>query len=570
MKREDETNENNKTNEPSRGFMTSCSLHRLTFCLVLLAMLAAPAQSQSSGDAKSRALPPSRAELLPISAPDLSRLEADVREQLLSLQNALAVTLKDTTATDLKLGEAYGLLGQVYQAYALRAPAQQCYLNAQQLAPQDFRWVYLLGQLAQQEGRAEEAIRYYQSVRSLRPDYLPAPVHLGNLYLQQHRPTEADASFRAALAINANCTAARYGLGQLALSSRDYAAAVKHFEQTLAEALEANRIHYALAMAYRGLGKIEQAQAHLQQQGTVGVRVTDPLIDGLPALIRGERLHLLRGQLAFDARRLAEAADEFRKAFAANPNSIQARVNLGSVLAQMGEGKQAVEQYQEALRINPNHAAAHYNLGFLLVKQHRHEQAITHLQAALQANANDVDARFLLAQALLKSARPAEALTEFARVVAAAPDNEEALLEQVQLLLRGKQYSQALASLEQGHARFPQKGQTAALLAWLLAANPQAGLRDGARALTLARLVYQATSLVNHGAIVALALAELGRCREAAAWQRQMIVVAERDRQSELVGKLRAELPRYEQAPPCRPPAEPVVADPPLRPQQKP
>src|SRR6185436_16003397 len=135
-----------------------------------------------------------------------------------------------------------------------------------------------------------------------------------------------------------------------------------------------------------------------QRQGTVGVRVTDPLLEGIQELVRGERLYLLRGRVAFDARRFAEAAAAFRKAVAANPASTQARINLGSVLAELGEVKEAIEQFNEALRLAPNNAAAHYNLGFLLAKQNHHEQAIKHLQAALGAQPEDADARLLLAQ----------------------------------------------------------------------------------------------------------------------------------------------------------------------------
>jgi len=95
----------------------------------------------------------------------------------------------------------------------------------------------------------------------------------------------------------------------------------------------------------------------------------------------------------------------------------------------------------------------------------------------------------------------------------------------------------------------------------LLVCSPQYDLRDGARALELARLAYQATGLVNHGAIVAMALAELGRCSEAAEWQRQMITAAERDQRSDLVAKLKADLRRYENARPCRPRSEMLVPD---------
>lgn len=538
------------------------SPRRLALCLALLGLLAAPAKSQSQSETTNRLLPPLKPGLLPIHAPALDGLEAEIREQVSALEQDMVALGKEPAATDLKLSEAYGLLGQVYHAYALATPARECYLNARQLAAKDFRWAYLLGQLYQQASQAEEAINQYKLVRELRPDYLPALVQLGNLYLQQDRQTEARAHFTEALALNPRCTAARYGLGQLALARRNYAEAVQQLEQALTEMPEANRLHYALAMAYRGLGKLEQAQAHLQRQGAVGVRVTDPLLDGLQELVRGERLHLLRGQMAFAARRFGEAAAAFRKAAAANPASTQARVNLGSALAELGAIKDAVEQYNEVLRLNPGNTAAHYNLGLLLAKQNQHALALEHLQAVLSANPKDTDARFLLAQALLKAERPQAALAEFTRVVAADANHEEAWLEQVKLLFHAKQYQQARARLEHAHKRFPQKGRTAAMLAWLLAASPELALRDGTKALELAQLVYQSTGLANHGAIVALALAELGRCNEAAALQRQLIAAAQREQKTDLVSKLKADLSQYEKAPECRPQSAAFGAEP--------
>src|SRR4029079_8474962 len=139
---------------------------------------------------------------------------------------------------------------------------------------------------------------------------------------------EARESFNAALKLDKNNAAAHYGLGQVALSQRSYSDAVDHFEKTLAQVPGANRVHYSLAMAYRGLGDAEKAKAHLAQQGTVGVRVADPLVAGLRDLITGERVYLARGKVAFEARRYADAVSEFHKAVVAKPDSVTARINL--------------------------------------------------------------------------------------------------------------------------------------------------------------------------------------------------------------------------------------------------
>src|SRR6185369_9268279 len=225
-------------------------------------------------------------------------------------------------------------------------------------------------------GSFDDALRGFRIARSLRQDYLAVPVNLGNIYLELNRLDEAKASLSAALEIDKNNAAAHYGLGQVALSSRSYAEAIRHFEATLAQAPSANRVHYSLAMAYRGLGDLEKVKAHLAQQGSVGVRVADPLLDALQNLIEGERLPLARGKLAFEAKRYAEAAEEFRKAVAAKPDSAIARINLGVTLSQLGDVEGAAEQFEEAIRIEPGRVNAHYNLAILLADQNKHEQAI--------------------------------------------------------------------------------------------------------------------------------------------------------------------------------------------------
>jgi tetratricopeptide (TPR) repeat protein len=444
-------------------------------------------------------------------------------------------------------------MGEIYQAYSLNAPARECYLNASRLTPKDFRWIYLLARLDQQEDLIDDAIRRYQIARTWRPEYVAVPVNLGSIYLQLNRLEDAKENFKAALLIDQSSAAALYGLGQVALSQRNYPEAVAYFEKTLALAPGANRIHYSLAMAYRGLGNTEKATAHLAQQGTVGVRPDDPLVDGLQELIKGERVHLIRAKLALEASRYAEAAAEFRKAIAANRDSIPAHVNLGAVLVQTGDLKGAAEEFEETLRIDSTNANAHYNLAFLLANENKHGPAILHLQSVLDLDPHDLSARFFLAQELLRADRSDEALAEFSRVVETEPNNEDALLEQVKLLQQKKEYKQALDSLKKVYAQYPQKGRTAVMLAHLLAASPQYDLRDGGRALELAQRIYKASGSSEHGALVATALAELGRCAEAAEWQRRMIAAAEQEHKADLLAQLNTDLKRYEQGQPCRP-----------------
>lgn len=521
------------------------------FALIIFSVCAA----QTSGD-----LSPPRKGLVAVHWPDLTKLEESVREQVTTLQTELTATAAKAPS-DAALSEAYGKLGQIYHAYSLIAPARECYLNAGTLTPKDFRWIYLLAKLDQQEGRFDDAIRRYQAARALRPDYVAVPVNLGNIFLELNRLDEAASNFRDALAIDANNPTTHYGLGQVAMARRNYAEAVKHFEETLAQVPAATRVHYSLAMAYRGLGDTEKARAYLRQQGSVGVRVSDPLVDGLQELVQGERLFLTRGKLAFEAQRYADAAIEFRKAVAANPENVTARVNLGAALSQLGDLTGAAEQFAEAIRIEPGKANAHYNLAIILARQNKHDEAIGHLRSALSVDSADLAARFLLAQELLKAERADEALAEYSRVVQGDPNNETALLEQVKLLHRKGQYKQALGAIEKAHTQYPQKGRTIVLLAYLLTTSPELQLRNGTRASDLAQSVYKATGASQHAALVAMTFAEMGHCSEASERQKKLIQAAEQQGKTDLLAKLRADLERYEGVQTCRPPADPSLAE---------
>ena len=81
-----------------------------------------------------------------------------------------------------------------------------------------------------------------------------------------------------------------------------------------------------------------------------------------------------------------------------------------------------------------------------------------------------------------------------------------------------------------------------------------ASLRDGKRALDLVMKVYRAKTVPTPAETLALALAEVGRCEEAATLQKQLVATAEQLKDGNLVEQLKKDLVRYEKGNPCRPP----------------
>jgi tetratricopeptide (TPR) repeat protein len=500
-------------------------------------------------------LAPRKAGLVSVPLPTLDSLETTVAEQVRAVQQSFAALAAKPNVSDSELADAYGLLGQLYHAYEFRDAALICYGNAARLAPLDYRWRHLLGELNQRIGRLEDSAEHYQAARRMNPRYPASAVRLGSVYLQLNRPGDAQRQFEAALRQDAESAAAHSGLGEAAAAQQRPAGAISHFQAALKRVPQANRIHYLLAMAYRAAGDLEQAKIHLERRGAVGVRPKDPLVDGLSGLIQGERVHLIRGRLAFAAGQFEQAAQAFAKAVEADSDSVRARVNFGVALDEIGQREKAAEQFEAALRLDSKNPAVHFNLGMILAQQGNHLAAIKHYGSIVEVSPKDLEANRELVRSLLKAGQREEAAQRFFVVLALAPGDEASLIQLADLMARGGRYKQSIELLSGAHEKFPEKLRAMHSLARLLAACPDPGLRDGARALQMAMKAYNTKGVVAHGETVALALLQLGRCEEAAQWQNRLVTAATRAKDSELAAQLKQQLNRYESGAPCAFPA---------------
>jgi tetratricopeptide (TPR) repeat protein len=152
---------------------------------------------------------------------------------------------------------------------------------------------------------------------------------------------------------------------------------------------------------------------------------------------------------------------------------------------------------------------------------------------------------------LLALSRPDEAIEAFSRGAIDAED-EDALLALSIALADRMRFKDALEVLDSAERQFPDRVRTATTLARLLAASPDRLLRDGQRSLALATRVYEKERSPAHGETMALALAELGRCAEAASWMQRAVADADRVKDTATAARLRGEVPRYAGST-CRP-----------------
>jgi tetratricopeptide (TPR) repeat protein len=522
----------------------------------------------------------------PVPLIDTSAMEPAVREQIDTERKALEAAIKRLPAGSPELAEAYGHAGRLYAIYKLNDAAQACFENAARLAPTDSRWAYFLGVVLQVTGDFQAAEARLGRALELKNSDPATLIRLGEVRLQLGKVEEARKAFEAALVLQGAAAAAHFGLGRLALARGDAATAAGHFEAALASQPGASEIRSPLAMAYRKLGRLDDARAALAGYGDGRITFPDPLLEQVAALSSGSRQYVAAGTTALREKRFADAAEAFRKALETDSRDGSLWANYGVALAGLHDLAGAERSYRKALEVETANARAHYNLGTLLAGRGSWREAIDHLEAAvrldpdsrdalfnlgqaladageparaletwdrlLKLNPQDVEARFHHAQTLAALGRPEEAAAEFATVIAAAPGESAPRLAQASALLAAGRDADARARLEEATAILPESEALAQFLVRLLAASSHPEVRNGAKAWEIAQRLLAAGSTPEREEAAALALGELGRFPEALDHQRRALAATAPgtpDRQ-----RLETCLTLYEKNQPCRAP----------------
>ena len=210
-------------------------------------------------------------------------------------------------------------MGKLFIATEFYAAAERCFLNARALAPGDMRWSYYLAHVARLTNDPAKAAGLFEQTLAAQPDHVPSLVWLADMHLAQSQPARAKPLLLKARTLAPREAAVMYGLGRVALEERDYAAAVQDLEAALALVPSATRVQYPLAMAYRGLGNTQAAEAHLRLRGEVDLPPADDLMDDVRGLLKNAAAFETRGVQAMDARRWPDAVADLRQAVALTP-----------------------------------------------------------------------------------------------------------------------------------------------------------------------------------------------------------------------------------------------------------
>jgi len=498
---------------------------------------------------------PPRDPLHQVSLPDLARATDRVQAQLRAQYASLTEKRQTPAAPPAELATAFGEMGKLFMAAEYRDAAEACLSNAQMLAPSDARWPYYLGHLHKARGDSVKSAAAFEQARALSPDDQATLVWLGNAYLDQGRPEAAEPLFTHALSRDPRSVAALFGLGRAALARSDYTQAAEQLERALSLDPRAAVLQYPLAMAYRGLGETDKADAHMRARGPGEIRPPDPLMLDLESLLESPVAYEVRGAKALDERDWKRAAVYFRKGLELAPAEPSLHHKLGTALYLDGDAPAAAAEFEQALRLSPHFSKAHYSLGIMHGASGRPRPAIEHLTAAVRDDPAYVEAQLRLADVLRQSGRAAESLAHYAHAETLDPRLADAPLGYAMALVLLGRYQEARDRLRSGMKTYPDQRAFAHALVRLLAAAPDDRVRDGHEAMRMMQdLLEKEPRRYDVHEMMAMTFAELRQFGEATKWQRDAVTAAERAGRPDVARRMADNLSRYQRHQPCRTP----------------
>lgn len=257
---------------------------------------------------------------------------------------------------------------------------------------------------------------------------------------------------------------------------------------------------------------------------------------------------LKRATVLLNLRRHEEARAELKRLQAAGATEVEVHLRVAQVFESSGDPARAEQTLVDALALDfreRDRARIFKEYGDFYQRQGRFEEAVEPYREAVELDATYNDARMVLGRTLGHIGRYAEAADEFARLVADKPRSRAARVGEVSALILAERYVEARERLESAVAVLPGDRGLNHLLARLLAAAPQAELRDGQRALQLVLGLLEGGGDPELLETAAMAYAELGHFDQALSWQAR---VAERPGGSPSGARARYRLYRTQQA----------------------
>ena len=341
--------------------------------------------------------------------------------------------------------DAQYYLGRIHLENGRYAQAVEPLDNARKLKPDDTDTISSLGIALSKSGKSADAITYLTRITALKRYVKEDFYYLGEAYANDQQWLKAAQAFKDGADLRGIDPNGYFYWATMLFNADKLDDALDGYAKTRSVDLSASHsetFRY-LAEIYRVRGMPDKALGHYQQ-------LLQRQPNDIEALFQA-------GYISFKLNQLDQAENYFRKLIAvdpkhaggaanlaalqaryneihtgrnektpgitlrevvqANPDSVEAHVNLGAQLITEGVYPEALAVLERAATLRPNSAAVQYDLGLAQLKNKKYEEAVTSNKKALELRTDWPDAYNNLGLAYAGLGRWQEAVTAYREAV---------------------------------------------------------------------------------------------------------------------------------------------------------
>lgn len=439
-----------------------------------------------------------------VSAPIFDQTPIDRRWPM--LRKLALEKLERAVAVDPKLADAHLLIAKLQvlpagdRERAIKAAAAAVTLFDSDKKKQAAAWV-LRGQLREE---AAERLKDFDRAIELDPSNPEAWQARALTYAEEGELDKAVADFNKLLQDNKDNVTAHLALGEVLTNLEKYDEALKHIEQAIKLKPESSLGYTLRAKLHVAKKDLKAAVADLDQALKIEPRDVSAL--------------LLRARIHQEDENLAAAKKDVARILLIVPDLPQGIIMRSILYAAEGKFVDAIADMESVLEKDPANVAWRLQLASYYLQDKRHSKAIEIFTKIIDEDETNWMARQARADTFLSIGKQAEAIADFEISLKQRPDDDMALNN----------------------------------FAWVLATSPDDKLRNGKRALELAKKACEVTEYKKSHILstLAAAYAETGDFENAKKWSQKAVEVGAKDK--EIDEQLKQELKSYEEKKPWR------------------
>ena len=307
-------------------------------------------------------------------------------------------------------------LALAFEANELWVEAEAAWDNALHFNPDEPEWLGHKATALVKRGALEEGRAVYERAVELDPARDPVRLRLGLLLLELGEDQAALAHFEKIARNQPGSPSPLVAKAEALNNLEREAEAAAACEKAIQLDPSYKRAHYVLGIAYRGLGRLEEAERELALGADSEQRyLADSLSVQLNSSRRGYGARIEEAANLVGAGRAADAVPLLLKVLESHPSDRIALVNLGVAQINLGRNQEAMETLAKALALDEKDFAVLINLATAELALGKTNDALKHSDQAVKAAPNVSATYYMRSHAYMVLGRWGEAYTDLKR-----------------------------------------------------------------------------------------------------------------------------------------------------------